>query len=104
MKATKLAHFFDCMRRQMITYDVNDLDGLSFKDFFGANGVEDDLKRIGTFLSVYVTSNSTSEDFFIESAKKNLNHPAIYKYPSPYTEDKDELMYIIRITNDEDEE
>ncbi len=104
MKATKLAHFFDMMSRQMITYDVNDLDGLSFKDFFGAKGVEDDLKRRGTFLTVYVSSNSTSEDFFLESAKENLNHPAIYKYPSPYTENENELMYIIRITNDEYEE
>ena len=104
MKATKLAHFFDCMNRQMIVFDVNDLDGLSFKDFFGAKGVEDDLRRKGTFLTVYVTDNSTSQDFFLESAKKNLNHPAIYKYPSPYRENENELMYIIRITNEEDEE
>ena len=103
MKATQLAHFFDMMNRQMITFDVSDLDGLSFKDFFGAKGVEDDLKRKGTFLTVYVTDNSVCQDFFIESAKENLNHPAIYKYPNPYTQDKDELMYIIRITNDEDE-
>lgn len=91
------------MNRQMITFDVIDLDGLSFKDFFGAKGVEDDLKRKGTFLTVYVTDNSVCQDFFIESAKENLNYPAIYKYPNPYTQDKDELMYIIRITNDEDE-
>lgn len=88
----------------MISYDVNDLDRLSFKEFFGAKGVEDDLKRKGTFLTVYVTDNSVSQDFFIESAKENLDHPAIYKYPSPYADGEDELMYIIRITNDEDEE
>lgn len=96
-----MAHFFDCMRRQDITFDVSDLDGLSFKDYFGAKGVEDDLKRKGTFLAVYVTDNSVSQDFFIESAKENLDHPAIYKYPSPYTKDENELMYIIRITNED---
>lgn len=38
MKATKLAHFFDCMRRSEICYNVNDLDGVNFKDYFGAKG------------------------------------------------------------------
>lgn len=104
MKATKLATFFGRMSRLMIRFDVDDLDGISFKNFFGVKGVEDDLKRKGTFVSVCVTDNSLEQCYFIESAKKNLNYPAIYKYPNPYTEDEGELMYIIRITNDEDEE
>ena len=103
MKATKLASFFGLMSRLEIRFDVDHLDGFSFKVFFGVEGVEDDLKRRGTFLSVYVTDNSLAQDYFIDAAKENLNYPAIYKYPNPYTEDDNELMYIIRITNEEDE-
>ena len=94
MKATKLAHFFGLMSRLEIRFDVDHLDGFSFKVFFGVEG---------TFLSVYVTDNSLAQDYFIDAAKEDLNYPAIYKYPSPYTEDDNELMYIIRITNEEDE-
>lgn len=102
MKATKLATFFGRMSRLMIRFDVDDLDGFSFRDFFGVKGDEDDLKRKGTFVSVYVTDNSLEQDYFIDAVKKNLNYPSIYKYPNPYTEEEGELMYIIRITNDEE--
>lgn len=104
MKATKLAHFFDCMRRQMISFDVNDVNGLSFEDFFGAKGDGAEQEREGTYLTAYVTDNSVAQDFFLESAKENMGSPTIHKYPSPYTDNENELMYIIKITNDEDEE
>lgn len=104
MKATKLVHFFDCIFRQGIVFDVNEVDGQSFKDFFGAKGEGAELKRKGTYLTTYVIDNSVAQDFFLESAKENMESPTIHKYPSPYTDDENELMYIVRITNDEDEE
>lgn len=103
MKATSVARFLGLMSRLMIRYYVDYLDWVSFRDFFGVEGIEDDLKRKGTFVSVYVTDNSLAQDYFIDAAKKNLNHPAIYKYPNPYTEDENEIMYLIRITDEEDE-
>ncbi len=102
MKATSLAKFFGRLSRLMIGFDVDFIDGYSFRVLFGVQGIEDDLKRKGTFVSVYVRDNSLAQDYFID-ATKNLNHPDIYVYPNPYKEDENELMYIIRITDEEDE-
>ncbi len=102
MKATKLAHFFDCMRRSEICYDVNDVDGLSFETYFGANGEGAKDERKGTYLTAYVTDNSLSQDVFLDAIVEYMEAPTIHKYKSPYAGDTNEIMYIVRITEDED--
>ena len=99
MKATKLAHFFDCMRRSEICYDVNDLDGVNFKDYFGAKGYGATDERKGTYLTVYVIDNSLNQEFFLDAVKEYMGKPTVHKYTSPYAGDSDELMYILRITD-----
>ena len=100
MKATNLALFFDELRRQDITFDVNNLQGSTFKDFFGAEGdTTADVERKGVFLAVYVKNNSLCEDFFKKAKEEYLQHCIEWPYKSPY-EYEDELMYIIEI-NDE---
>lgn len=103
MKATKLAHFFDCMRRSEICYDVNDLDGLSFETYFGAKGEGAKDERNGTYLTAYVTDNSLCQDVFLDATKKYMGMQTIHKYASPYISESDELMYIVRIKDEEDE-
>lgn len=103
MKATQLAHFFDSMRLSEICYDVNDMEGSSFESFFGAKGVGAKYERQGTYLTAYVIENSLSQDVFLDAVKKYLGSPTIHKYASPYTSESDELMYIVRILDEEDE-
>ena len=104
MKATKLAHFFDCMRRSEICYDVNELDEQNFNDFYGANGEGAKIEHKGTYFSAYVIDNSLNQDTLHDAIEKYLENPQIYKYGSPYSNMNgadNELMYIIRITNEE---
>lgn len=101
MKATDLAIFFDNMRRQDITYDVNSLNGISFKDFFGADGDRDaDVEREGVFMTVYVAKDSLCEEIFKDSMKEYLKHCVAWLYNSPYS-NNNELMYIIKIEDEQ---
>lgn len=102
MKATRLAHFFDCMRRSEICFDVTDLDGQSFEHFFGAKGDGAKDERKGTFLTAYVTDDSLNQDVFLDAIVEYMEAPTIHKYKSPYAGDTNEIMYIVRITEDED--
>lgn len=103
MRATKIAHFFDEMRRSDICYDVNDVDGLSFEAYFGAKGKGAKAEREGTYVTAYIIDNSLSQDVFLDAVKKYMGTPTIHKYASPYTSESDELMYIVRILDEEDE-
>lgn len=100
MKVTSLALFFDELRRQDITFDVNNLQGSTFKDFFGAYGdTTADVERNGVFLAVYVQKNSLCEDLFNKYKEEYLQHCTEWLYKSPY-ENEDELMYIIEIIDE----
>lgn len=102
MKATDLALFFDNMRRQDITFDVNKLNGTTFKDFFGADGDRTaNVEREGVFLTVYVEKDSMCEDFFKESMEEYLKHCVAWLYNSPYNKGNNELMYIIEIEDEQ---
>ncbi len=99
MKATNLAMFFDELNRQCITFDVSEIEGRNFKDFFGVSGEEINEERTGTFLAVYVTANSLCEDCFIDARDKYLNPCECLKYNSPYCVDG-EVVYIIQIEDE----
>lgn len=102
MKATDLALFFDNMRRQDITFDVNKLNGTTFKDFFGADGDRTaNVEREGVFLTVYVVKDSMCEDFFKESMEEYLKYCVAWLYNSPYNKGNNELMYIIEIEDEQ---
>lgn len=96
MKATDLALFLDNMRRQDIAFDVNALNGISFKDFFGAYGDRAaTVKREGVFITVYVTKNFLCEDIFKDSMNEYLKNCETWLYKSTV-----ELMYIIKIEDE----
>lgn len=100
MKATKLAHFFDCMRRAEVCFDVTDLDGQSFMDYYGAEGDGAEEERKGTFLSVYVIDNSLNQDTLLDAVKEYMDKDVeIYKFTTLYTLEEDDLIYIIKITD-----
>lgn len=101
MKATKLALFFDCMRRSEICYDVTEVNGISFKDYFGAKGKGANDERNGTYLAVYVMNNSLNQDILLDSIEQYMGATDVNVYKSPYRDEDDELMYIIRITDED---
>lgn len=104
MKAIKVAVFFEMMKRLMIQYSFDELQGTTFRSHFGAVGFNDTLERNGFFLAAYITDNSVLQDCFMEGVRTYLDDSVVYKYDSPYQEkdvpDK-ELMYIIEIKNED---
>ncbi len=104
MKAIKVAVFFEMMKRLMIQYSFDELQGTTFRSHFGAVGFGDTQERNGFFLAVYITDNSVLQDGFMEGVRTFLDDAVVYKYDSPYQE-KDvlekELMYIIEIKNED---
>lgn len=104
MKAIKVAVFFEMMKRLMIQYSFDELQGTTFKSHFCAVGLGDAQERNGFFLAAYITDNSVLQDGFMEGVRTFLDDAVVYKYDSPY-QDKDvlekELMYIIEIKNED---
>lgn len=104
MKAIKVALFFEMMKNMMIQYSCDELQGTTFRSYFGAVGLGDAQERNGFFLAAYITDNSVSQDIFMDWVRMYLDDAVVYKYDSPYQEkdvlDK-ELMYIIEIKNEE---
>lgn len=104
MKAIKVAVFFEMMKRLMIQYSFDELQGTTFRSHFSAVGFGDTQERNGFFLAVYITDNSVLQDGFMEGVRTFLDDAVVYKYDSPY-QDKDvlekELMYIIEIKNED---
>lgn len=104
MKAIKVALFFEMMKNVMIQYSCNELQGTTFRSYFGAVGLGDAQERNGFFLAAYITDNSVSQYIFMDWVRMYLDDAVVYKYDSPYQEkdvlDK-ELMYIIEIKNED---
>lgn len=104
MKAIKVAILFEMMKRLMIQYSFDELQGTTFRSHFGAVGLGDTQERNGFFLAAYITDNSVLQDGFIKGVRTYLDDAVVYKYDSPYQE-KDvlekELMYIIEIKNED---
>lgn len=104
MKAIKVALFFEMMKNMMIQYSCDELQGTTFRSYFGAVGLGDAQERNGFFLAAYITDNSVSQDIFMDWVRMYLDNAVVYKYDSPYQEkdvlDK-ELMYIIEIKNED---
>lgn len=104
MKAIKVAVFFEMMKRLMIQYSFDELQGTTFRSHFSAVGLGDTQERNGFFLAVYITDNSVLQDDFMKGVRTYLDDAVVYKYDSPY-QDKDvlekELMYIIEIKNED---
>ena len=104
MKAIKVAIFFEMMKRLMIQYSFDELQGTTFRSHFSAIGLGDTQERNGFFLAAYITDNSVLQDGFIKGVRTYLDDAVVYKYDSPYQE-KDvlekELMYIIEIKNED---
>lgn len=104
MKAIKVALFFEMMKNMMIQYSCDELQGSTFRSYFGAVGLGDAQERNGFFLAAYITDNSVSQDIFMDWVRMYLDDAVVYKYDSPYQEkdvlDK-ELMYIIEIKNED---
>lgn len=104
MKAIKVALFFEMMKNMMIQYSCDELQGTTFRSYFGAVGLGDTQERNGFFLAAYITDNSVSHDIFMDWVRMYLDDAVVYKYDSPYQEkdvlDK-ELMYIIEIKNED---
>lgn len=104
MKAIKVAILFEMMKRLMIQYSFDELQGTTFRSHFGAVGLGDTYERNGFFLAVYITDNSVIQDGFMKGVRTYLDDAVVYKYDSPY-QDKDvldkELMYIIEIKNED---
>ena len=102
MKAIKVALFFEMMKNMMIQYSCDELQGTTFRSYFGAVGLGDAQERNGFFLAAYITDNSVSQDIFMDWVRMYLDDAVVYKYDSPYQEkdvlDK-ELMYIFEIKN-----
>ena len=92
------------MKRLMIQYSFDELQGTTFRSHFGAVGLGDAQERNGFFLAVYITDNSVLKDGFMKGVRTYLDDAVVYKYDSPYQEkdvlDK-ELMYIIEIKNED---
>ncbi len=85
------------MRRTEICFDVNDLDGQNFKDFYGAHGMGAIDEREGTYLAAYVLENSLDQDALLDAIKAYMGTVTIYRYASPYANENNELLYIVRI-------
>lgn len=104
MKAIKVAVFFEMMKRLMIQYSFDELQGTTFRSHFSAVGPGDAQERNGFFLAAYITDNSVLQDGFMKGVRTYLDDAVVYKYDSPY-QDKDvlekELMYIIEIKNED---
>ena len=104
MKAIKVAVFFEMMKRLMIQYSFDELQGTTFRSHFSAVGLGDTQERNGFLLAVYITDNSVLQDGFMKGVRTYLDDAVVYKYDSPY-QDKDvlekELMYIIEIKNED---
>lgn len=104
MKAIEVAVFFEMMKRLMIQYSFDELQGTTFRSHFSAVGLGDAQERNGFFLAAYITDNSVLQDGFMEGVRTFLDDAVVYKYDSPYQE-KDvlekELMYIIEIKNED---
>ena len=98
MKAIKVALFFEMMKNMMIQYSCDELQGTTFRSYFGAVGLGDAQERNGFFLAAYITDNSVSQDIFMDWVRMYLDDAVVYKYDSPYQEkdvlDK-ELMFLI---------
>lgn len=104
MKAIKVAVFFEMMKRLMIQYSFDELQGTTFRSHFGAVGFGDTQERNGFFLAAYITDNSVLQDGFMEGVRTFLDDAVVYKYDSPYQEKgvlEKELMYIIEIKNED---
>ena len=104
MKAIKVAILFEMMKRLMIQYSFDELQGTTFRSHFGAVGLGDTQERNGFFLAAYITDNSVIQNDFKKGIRTYNDDAVVYKYDSPY-QDKDvlekELMYIIEIKNED---
>lgn len=104
MKAIKVALFFEMMKNMMIQYSCDELQGTTFRSYFGAVGLGDAQEWNGFFLAAYITDNSVSQDIFMDWVRMYLDDAVVYKYDSPYQEKgvlEKELMYIIEIKNED---
>lgn len=104
MKAIKVARFFEMMKNDMIQYSLDELNGNTFRNQFGAVGLGDTHERNGFFLAAYVIDNSLAQDCLMDGLREFLDDAVVYKYYSPYQENdvpEKELMYIIEIKNED---
>ena len=77
MKAIKVAVFFEMMKRLMIQYSFDELQGTTFRSHFGAVGFGDTQERNGFFLAAYITDNSVLQDGFMEGVRTFLDDAVV---------------------------
>lgn len=108
MNIINVAKFFDCMARGDIAFSVDDVM-TDFETHFGVKNAlppcaehhEATKHREGTYLAVYVTSDSLDEDVLIDALRMHMKSLTWWLFESPYGEN--EVVYIVKLDDNDDE-